>query len=150
MPQSLDNVLIQIVFSVKNREPLLGKRVRPELFAYVDRVVHRVGCVCLKVGGIEDHVHLAVRLGRTVEIAKLVERVKTSTSQWLKSTGADRAHFAWQRGYGVFSIGHRDLPALLSYVDGQEEHHKALSFEDEYRLLLKAHGIEGDERHMWD
>jgi hypothetical protein len=83
-------------------------------------------------------------------VAKLVEEIKTSTSRWLKTQSQELAGFAWQRGYGVFSIGHGDLSGLLDYVDRQEEHHRTVSFQDEYKSFLAKHGVSFDERYVWD
>jgi REP element-mobilizing transposase RayT len=95
-------------------------------------------------------VHLAVRLSRTITMAQLIEELKTSSSKWLKTQSPALAAFAWQRGYGAFSVGPSDLNALLHYIDTQEEHHKTRTFQDEYRAFLKKYGIEYDERYVWD
>jgi REP element-mobilizing transposase RayT len=150
MPQSLANVVLHLVFSAKDRVPLVGPVVRPKLHAYLATVVRSAGCECPRVGGTEDHVHLAVRLSRTITIAALVEEVKTTSSKWLKPQSSDLVSFAWQRGYGVFSVSPADLAALLTYIDGQEEHHRTLTFQDEYRTFLRKYGIEFDERYVWD
>jgi REP element-mobilizing transposase RayT len=99
---------------------------------------------------VADHVHLAVRLSRTVTIAALVEELKTSSSKWLKTQSPELGGFAWQRGYGAFSIGPTDLDALLAYIDDQEEHHRTKTFQDEYRAFLTKHGVAYDERYVWD
>lgn len=150
MPQSLSFVLVHVIFSVKDRKPFLHDEVRPALFAYLATVAREEGCECFRVGGVEDHVHLAVRLGRTVTLAKLVEDLKTSSSKWLKTQSTALAAFAWQRGYGAFSVGPSDLDALLKYIDAQEAHHRKLSFQEEFRALLKKYGVEWDERYVWD
>jgi len=97
-----------------------------------------------------DHVNLAVRLSRTTAIAGLVEEVKTSSSKWLKMQRPELHRFAWQRGYGAFSVGRDDLEALESYISSQEEHHRVRTFQEEYLELLKKHGVRYDERYMWD
>jgi REP element-mobilizing transposase RayT len=150
MPQSLANVLIHLVFSTKDRRPVLGDVVRPGLHAFLAGVARTAGCECFRVGGIEDHVHLAIRLSRTVSIAALVEDLKTSSSKWLKTRSSDLGGFSWQRGYGVFSVGPKDLDALLAYIDGQAEHHRIRTFQDEYRGLLRRGGVDFDERYVWD
>jgi REP element-mobilizing transposase RayT len=94
-----------------------------------------------------DHVHLAIRLSRTVTIADFVEELKTTSSKWLKSRSP---HFAWQRGYGAFSTSVRDLKALIAYIDDQDKHHRGQTFQDELRALLATFGIECDERYVWD
>jgi len=95
-----------------------------------------------------DHVHLAIRFPRTITIAHLVEELKTSSSKWLKTQSL--AHFAWQNGYGAFSVGLSDLEALRKYIDSQEEHHRTQTFQEEYRAFLRRYGVEFDERYVWD
>jgi putative transposase len=150
MPQSLSYLLTHIVFSTKDRAPVLDAAVRPALHAYLATVARNVDCECFRVGGVADHVHLAVRLSRTITMAQLIEELKTSSSKWLKTQLPALAAFAWQRGYGAFSVGPSDLNALLHYIDTQEEHHKTRTFQDEYRAFLKKYGIEYDERYVWD
>jgi putative transposase len=150
MPQSLSYLLTHIVFSTKERAPVLDVTVRPALHAYLATVARNVDCECFRVGGVADHVHLAVRLSRTITMAQLIEELKTSSSKWLKTQSAALAAFAWQRGYGAFSVGPSDLNALLHYIDTQEEHHKTRTFQDEYRAFLTKYGIEYDERYVWD
>lgn len=150
MPQSLSYLLTHIVFSTKDRAPVLDPVARPALHAYLATVARNVDCECFRVGGVADHVHLAVRLSRTITMAQLIEEMKTSSSKWLKTQSPALAAFAWQRGYGAFSVGPSDLNALLHYIDTQEEHHKTRTFQDEYRAFLKKYGIEYDERYVWD
>jgi REP element-mobilizing transposase RayT len=131
MPQSLGLVLLHVVFSTKDRRPFLVEPVRGSMHAYLAGAIRAAGCHCDRVGGVDDHVHLAVRLSRTVAIAALVEDVKTASSRWVKSRYPDLGQFAWQRGYGVFSVRPRDLGALVAYIEGQAEHHRTRTFEDE-------------------
>lgn len=94
--------------------------------------------------------HLAVRLSRACAIADLVSELKTSSTLWLKEKSPDLAKFAWQRGYGAFSVGPRNLDKLIAYIDGQEEHHRKETFQEEYRNFLRRYGMEFDERYVWD
>lgn len=150
MPQSLDHVLIHLVFSTKDREPYLGAAIRTPLHAYLASVARNAGCECPRVGGVSDHVHLAIYLSRTITIASLVEELKTTSSKWLKEQDMRLSGFAWQRGYGVFSVGPMDLGALVEYIDHQEEHHRTRSFQEEYRAFLTKYGVKFDERYVWD
>ncbi|NJN31548.1 MAG: IS200/IS605 family transposase [Synechococcales cyanobacterium RM1_1_8] len=150
MPQSLSYLLTHIVFSTKDRAPLLDATVRPALHAYLATVARNVDCECFRVGGVADHVHLAVRLSRTITMAQLVEKLKTSSSKWLKTQSSALASFSWQRGYGAFSVGRSDLDALLHYIDNQEKHHHTGSFQNEYRAFLTKYNIEYDERYVWE
>jgi putative transposase len=150
MPQSLSFLLIHVVFSTKDREPVLDPAIRPALYAYLATVARNADCECYQVSGVSDHVHLAIRLSRTITTAKLVEELKTSSSKWLKTQSPALATFAWQRGYGAFSVGASDLEALRQYIDNQEEHHRKRTFQEEYRAFLTKYGIEYDERYVWD
>src|SRR5271154_581023 len=104
MPQSLSLVVIHVIFSTKDRLPLLEANTRPNLHAYLSTVARNAGCECYRVGGVADHVHLAIRLSRTLTIADLVENLKTSSSKWLKAQSPLFNTFSWQRGYGCFSV----------------------------------------------
>jgi putative transposase len=150
MSQSLALVIVHLVFSTKDRQPLLGASIRPALHAYLATVARNAGCECYRDGGVADHVHLAIRLSRTVTIAKLVEELKTSSSKWVKAQAPGLAVFSWQRGYGAFSVGPSDLDALRAYIDGQEEHHRTRTFQEEYRAFLTKYAVEFDERYVWD
>lgn len=150
MPQSLSFVLVHLVFSTCERIPLIDTETGPQLHAYLATVAREAGCECYRVGGMADHVHLAVRLSRTVTVAALVEELKTSSSKWLKTQSPRLAKFAWQRGYGTFSVGPADLGELIRYIDQQEAHHAKRSFQDEFRAFLQKYGVEFDERYVWD
>ena len=150
MPQSLSYILVHVVFSTKDRAPTLGAAVRPALQAYLATVARNAGCECYRVGGTADHVHLAVRLSRTTAACELVETLKISSSKWMKTQSPDCPGFSWQRGYGSVSVGPRDLEGLRRYIDNQEEHHRVLSFQEEYRAFLDTNEIEYDERYVWD
>lgn len=148
MPRSIALVLVHVIFSTKDRLPLLNDEVLPDLFAYLATVARNAGCECYRVGGVADHVHLAIRLGKGQTIAKLVEQLKTSSSRWLKTQGIPG--FAWQIGYGAFSVGPADLEALLRYIDGQEAHHRKASFRDELSAFFRKYGLDADDEHLWD
>ena len=150
MPESHAFALIHIVFSTKNRMANLNPEVRTALHAYLATVARNAVCECYRVGGVADHVHLAVRLSRTSRIADLVRELKASSSKWLKTQSPTLAQFAWQRGYGAFSVVPTDLGVLEAYIDQQEEHHRTRSFQEEYVAFLKKYGVEYDERYVWD
>lgn len=99
-------------------------------------------------GGVEDHIHILFRLSRTVSLAQVIEKTKTSTSKWIKTKGP--TDFAWQAGYGAFSVGPAEADRIIAYIKGQEEHHRKVTFQDELRGLLQESGMEFDERYLWD
>jgi putative transposase len=151
MPQSLANVLVHVVFSTKHRQPFLSDpHVRDVMIGYLVGTLRNIDCPSLIIGAVEDHVHILCNLHRTVTIAKLVEEVKTSSSSRIKTEGPALAEFQWQNGYGAFSVSQSNAGPVKSYIANQEEHHRKRSFQEEYRLLLQRHGIEWDERYVWD
>ena len=151
MSQSLANVLLHVVFSTKNREKFLHtKEVREVMTGYLIGTLQNLKCPSLQVGVVADHVHILCSLHRTLSIAKLVEQIKTSSSTRIKEEGPRLANFHWQNGYGVFSVSPSKAPDVTKYVANQEEHHRQLTYQEEYRLLLARHGIEYDERYVWD
>ena len=150
MPQSLARVILHVVFSTKHRAPFITEGLRPKLYGYLASVGRDLGCEVYRVGGVADHVHLAVVLSRTVTIADLVKKLKQTSSAWVKEQPGAPGDFEWQAGYGVFSIGESQLAALLKYIDEQEEHHRTKTFQEEYLLFLGKYGIKPDERYVWD
>jgi putative transposase len=150
MPRSLALVVINVIFSTKDRMSSLRETVRPDLFAYLATVARNAGCECYRVGGVDDHVHLAIRLGKEQTIAKVVEQLKSSSSKWMKTQGPGLTRFAWQLGYGAFSVGPADLDALLRYIDGQEAHHRQQSFQEEFCAFLRKYGLDAEDEHLWD
>ncbi|MFW5870466.1 MAG: transposase [Candidatus Sumerlaeota bacterium] len=139
-----------MIFSTKDREPFINSEVRPHLHGFLANSVRNTGCQCYRVGGTADHVHLAIRLTRTIEIAKLLDQIKTPSSSWMKSQGHEFKGFTWQRGYGCFSVGPKSLDPLRKYIDEQHEHHRFKTFKEEYLQFLEQYEMEYDERYLWD
>ena len=151
MPQSHAQVWLHIVFSTKERRGFLqDESFRDQVFRMLAYHVKECGCVSGSVGGHIDHVHLLAGLSRTITIAKLVEHVKTKTSKWAKKATGGNAAFQWQSGYGAFSVSQSMKELVDEYIRNQEQHHAIRSFQDEYRRLCTKHGIEIDERYVWD
>ena len=150
MPQSLSNVLIHIVFSTKNRTPLIPAVIAPDLYRYLASISQAHGCPAHEIGGTENHVHICCSLARTQTCAKLVEEIKTGSSKWMKTKTPPAAGFAWQNGYGVFSIAEDQLSALKRYIESQPKYHAHISFEEELQELLRRYRITYDERYVWD
>jgi REP element-mobilizing transposase RayT len=151
MPQSLAKVLVHIVFSTKNRYPfLVDKDICNEMHAYLGGTCNELECPVLTVGGAADHVHILCALSRNLSIAKFVGDIKRGSSKWIKTKGRMLTKFAWQNGYGVFSVGQSEVERVRQYIVGQEDHHRKKTFQDEYRMFLREHGVEYDERYVWD
>jgi len=151
MPQSLTRVVLHVVFSTKNRVPFLkDPELRERLHAYMAGVLQNIGCEPILINGLEDHVHVLCNLSRTVTIAGLVEKAKTGPSKWMKEQGTTYRHFHWQGGYGSFSVSQSNVEQVRAYVATQEEHHREVSYQDEFRALCRKHGVEIDEQYVWD
>jgi putative transposase len=150
MPQSLSFVIVHLIFSTKDRNPFLSPEIRESAHSYLAATARKVGCECYRVGGVEDHVHFAIRLSRTITISDLVEKLKTSSSKWIKTQDDCLLKFSWQKGYGCFSISPKDLKSLIDYIDRQTEHHKKRSFQEEFRMFLDRYGVEYNEAYIWD
>jgi REP element-mobilizing transposase RayT len=150
MPQSLARLHIHLVFSTKNRERLLHDAVRDSLHAYMAAVLRNNGCPSVLINSVEDHVHILFELSRTVSVSQAVEEVKKTSSKWIKTQGANFGGFAWQAGYGAFAVSESNVEAVRKYIATQQEHHRKNSFQEEYRIFLKRHGVAFDERYGWD
>jgi REP element-mobilizing transposase RayT len=151
MPQSLVQIYLHVVFSTKNRHPfLVDKVLRENLHAYLVGGCEGQGSPSIQVGGVEDHVHLLLRLGKTIDVAALVRELKRESSKWIKDQDAKLGDFHWQAGYGAFSVSPSHVEALTKYIRNQEKHHKQESFQDEFRRLCEKYGVAIDERYVWD
>ncbi len=150
MPQSLSSILIHLVFSTKHRDPFITADVEPDLHDYLGGIFRGCDCPSLLVGGTTDHIHALFVLSRTVTIADIVGDVKSGSSKWIKTKGEAFQSFQWQAGYGAFSVSQSGLTKVKDYLANQKHHHRQFTFQDEYRLLCKKHGVEMDERYVWD
>jgi REP element-mobilizing transposase RayT len=151
MSQSLSVVYLHLVFSTKDRRPFLRDvTVRNALHEYLGGISKQLGCPPIQVGGVEDHVHLLARFGRTITQAEWVKELKRVSNLWLKNHGPDYADFDWQGGYAVFSVSQSRLADVKEYIVRQEQHHRKVGFQDELRALLRKHEITWDERYVWD
>ena len=151
MPQSLSAVYIHLTFSTKDRRPMLRDVViRDKLHAYMGGICKTLQCPPIAIGGVEDHVHLLCRFGRSITQAEWVKEVKRVSNGWLKAQSRDYAGFEWQGGYAAFSVSQRGLEDVTQYVLHQASHHQKLTFQDELRGLLRAHGMEVDEQYLWE
>jgi putative transposase len=152
MSQSVAKVALHLVFSTKHRTPWLkSAELRDELYAYMATILRdNVDSPAIVIGGVEDHIHILCLLSRKFAIMQLIEESKTETSKWLKKQSPDLSNFAWQGGYGAFSVSESNIPQVKKYIVNQEQHHKRITFQDEFRELCNRHGIELDERYAWD
>ena len=150
MPQSLAKILVHLVFSTKNREPVLSEPVRVPLCDYASAVLRDLDSHVIAINAWRDHVHILFALSRNHSLAQVVMEVKRATSKWIKTQGKEFAGFHWQSGYGAFSIGQSGVEEVEKYIANQAKHHRVKSFEEEFRSFLKRYQIEFDERYLWD
>jgi REP-associated tyrosine transposase len=149
MPQSLARVWIHLIFSTKQRFPFLEDSViRADMHKYLATVLRNHGCETLIVGGVEDHVHSLFALSRNYSIADIVKEIKRNSSSWIKEISLQQSKFRWQSGYGAFSVSQSHLDRTIRYIERQEEHHRRVTFQDEYRAFMKRYKVDYDERYV--
>jgi len=150
VPQSLSCHYVHLIFSTKHRVPLITPELQPRLYEYAGGILRAKKNLLVAAGGMPDHVHLLVSLGRESCVADAVRDVKAGSSGWIHDHYADLTGFAWQAGYGAFSVSFSNIPAVKRYFARQADHHRQRSFQDEYREFLHRHEVEYDERYVWD
>ncbi len=150
MPQSLSNILIHIVFSTKDRKNLIDKSIRSELYSYIAQICKNKNSSSKQIGGTENHIHVLLILSRSMSVSKLISDIKANSTRWIKTKGARLKNFAWQNGYGAFSIGESGFHNCVNYIKNQSTHHKQVSFEEELKLILRKYSVKYDERYLFD
>jgi len=151
MPQSLANLLVHLVFSTANRTPFLRDgALRSQLHAYLGGVIKNHGGNPIIAGGVSDHVHMLYKQPKTMTVPDMVRELKRSSSLWLEKREPSLRDFAWQGGYGAFSVGQTEIDVVRKYIEKQEEHHKTRTFQEEYLAFLRKYGVEYDERFLWE
>lgn len=149
MANSYNALYYHVVFSTKDRQNLIVPEIQTELWEYFGGVAKNHDMMLIRAGGIENHVHLLLKVPASVSISKAVQTLKTVTSKWINKTGKVKTQFSWQVGYGVFTVSKSNVQAVVEYIDSQREHHMHSTFMEEYRMLLERHGIEFDENFLW-
>ena len=151
MAQSLSQLYVHIVFSTKNRQPFLqDQNVRDSVFAYMAGICRNLDSPSNIIGGTDDHVHGLVRLSRKIRVSDLLRDLKRDTTAWIKLEWRQLGEFQWQAGYGAFSVSPGHVLALTKYIENQEEHHRKVTYQDEFRKLCQKYEIALDERYAWD
>ena len=148
MPQSLANILIHAIWSTKDRRPLITDGIRAGLHGYMAGILKNLESPSLITNSVADHVHVLCQLSKNLAACKLIEEVKKSSSKWMKENGVPG--FAWQSGYGVFSVSQSNAVTVHEYIQGQAEHHKRRDFKDEFREFCKRYDVAMDECYVWD
>ncbi|MFP4356761.1 MAG: transposase [Phycisphaerae bacterium] len=149
MPQSLAQIHLHLIFSTKDRRPVLGD-ILTATHEYIGGIIRELGSASHRIGGTADHVHALCLLPRALCPAELVQKIKTGSSKWLKKQGIDSGRFAWQKGYGAFSVSASNLGNAAAYIANQAKHHHRRTFQEEYREFLDRHNVQYDERYVWD
>lgn len=149
MANTYSAVYHHLVFSTKGREPLIVSEIESRVWEYLGGIAREHGCVPVRVGGIETHVHLLVVMSPKVATSDLVKQLKVGSTHWVRANFSGLASFGWQDGYGVFSVSKSSVDEVCRYIDNQREHHRVKTFDDEYRAFLVKHGVEYDERYLF-
>lgn len=150
MGQSLSAVFVHIIFGTKNRQPLIDDFIRQRLWTYLGGICSQLKCFPIQIGGTEDHVHLLTYLSRDICIKDFVGKIKAGSSKWIKTISPCYSSFAWQSGYGAFSVNPINKDELIHYIINQAEHHKKMDFSTELRKLLHKCNIQYDEKYLFD
>ena len=151
MPQSLSQVLVHVVFSTKHRQPFITEKIEPELYAYIAKILYdECQSPASIIGGDNDHLHILLVQSRIWSMAKIVELIKKRSSKWIKTKGNEFRTFQWQAGYGVFSVSVSNAGIVKKYIANQKEHHRKTSYQNEFRIFLKKHDLDYDEKYVWD
>ena len=149
MAHTFTSLLTHVVFSTWERRPFLSDAIRRDVHAYIGGILRQLHAVPIAIGGTSDHVHMMARIPADLALADCLRVVKTNSSRWIKERWPERRLFWWQGGYGAFSVSESNRGAVIQYIQDQEQHHRRISFQDEFLALLKRHGVEFDERYMW-
>ncbi|MGA2858302.1 MAG: IS200/IS605 family transposase [Candidatus Sulfotelmatobacter sp.] len=152
MSHTAGNLVLHLIFSTKGRQPLITSEIRDDLFAYIGGIIREMHGTELIINGTADHVHMLIRIRPVQAAAEIARVVKTNSSRWAneKWPHEKNARFAWQTGYGAFSVSESNVPAVSRYITAQGDHHKKRTFQEEYVAFLKANKIAYDERYIWD
>lgn len=149
MPHSFTHLLSHVVFSTKDRVPSMDAGLRERLFPYMGGIVRELDGNAISINGTADHVHMLTLLPGTMSMADIMRLLKTNSSRWVHETWPERKAFGWQTGYGAFSVSRSNVDEVQRYIETQEEHHRRMTFEEEFVAFLKRHGIRYDERYIW-
>jgi len=149
MPQSFTNLIYHVVFSTKNRQPLITNDVKPRLYDYIGGTIRSQGGIALAINGIDDHVHVLAKLRPDKAVSAVLRDLKANASGWMHNVFPELKDFSWQNGYGAFTVSASQVEKVKEYIANQERHHQKRSFQDEFIGLLKANEIEFDEKYLF-
>jgi REP element-mobilizing transposase RayT len=150
MANTYTSLHYHIVFSTKNRERWIMPEVEQRIWAYLGGIAKENKMKPLQIGGVEDHVHVLLGAPAVFAPSKIAQVIKGGSTGWIHDTFPTLKGFRWQDGYGAFTVSKSNVPEVADYILGQREHHRVRTFQEEYLMLLKKHGIEYEERYLWD
>ena len=150
MAGTYSNLNFHVVFSTKNRDPIITDELEEELYRYIAGIIKGEGAILLKIGGTENHVHLVIRLKPIHFIPDMLKKIKANASKWINDHQKINGRFSWQVGYGIFSVSESQLPHTIQYVGNQKEHHLRITFKEEFIRLLEKNGIQYDPEYLWE
>lgn len=148
MAHSFHKLLIHAIFSTKDRRPIITPDIAARVHPYLGGIIREFGGTAITIGGVEDHVHILMRLPATLALADALRLIKTNSSKWAHETL--HPEFSWQTGYGAFSVSESNIETVRRYIENQEEHHRRMTFQEEFIQFLRRHGIEYDEKYIWE
>ncbi len=150
MPQSYTNLIYHIVFSTKNRQPVITDDVKSRLYDYIGGTIRKQGGIALAINGMSDHIHVLVKLRADKAVSDVLRDLKANSSGWMHEVFPELKDFSWQNGYGAFTVSASQIEKVREYIANQEKHHRKIgSFRDEFMKLLRANEIEFDERYLF-
>lgn len=149
MAQTLTRLLVHVVFSTKDRRPLIDADIEARLHAYIVGICSNLESTALAIGGMENHVHLLVNLSKNVALSAFMMTLKKESSRWIKTASGAYADFHWQDGYGAFTVGESQVEAVTEYIRNQKERHKTVSFEEELLAFAQRYGVAYDPQYLW-
>ena len=149
MGSSLVKIDVHLIFHIKTTSPLMAEEDLEQIFRYIGGAIIDIGGIQIQIGGVSTHVHILSSLPKTMSVSEFVKKIKVESSKWIKTINDNYCTFSWQTGYGAFSVSPSLLDKTIQYIKNQPEHHKMRTFQEEYRMLLEAHGIKYDERYAF-
>ncbi len=149
MPNTYTQIHIQAVFAVQNRQSLIQTSWKVELYKYISGILTSNTHKLIIINGMPDHLHVLFGMRPVQSLSDLMQDIKGNSSKWINDKKLVKGKFSWQEGYGAFSYSKSQLPSVIKYIENQEEHHKKITFLEEYIAILKKHEIEFDERYIF-
>ena len=149
MAGTFTSLSYHLVFSTKDRFPMIHGGIQERLYEFIGGIIRRHDSLMMEIGGMPDHVHILARIAPKHPLSDLIRALKSKSSGWIHEQFPEASKFAWQEGYGAFTVSKSDIPRVREYIRGQSEHHRKVGFQEEFRKFLELHEIEFDENHLW-